>query len=148
MLQTLGLVVVLLLWFFGSLEVALWGTFALVCVLFSVPVQLVATTTLTLLGMIVVTQLIPAMSGYSEKLAVYVFHLLVITVILQLRSLGDDDELEDGETVWQSLTLDLRNSLQELTQSSRSVRVQSATSQPAQQPQRLMRHHDIKRSAL
>jgi len=145
---------VLLLWFFGSLEVALWGTFALICVLFAVPVQLVATTTLTLLGMIVATQLIPAMSGYSERLAVYVFYLLVITVLLQLRSLYDEDEdmtpaIKESvnETNEDPAVLDLRDALSLVGIDTRKSTV-SMSDKHAHKASAIMRYHDIKHPAF
>jgi len=82
------------LWMFASLELALWGSFAVVALLFAVPVQIVGTAAMMLLLMVAGSQLFAATAVYSEQLAVYVFYMLCIMVVLQVRSVWEDGELE------------------------------------------------------
>ena len=97
------------LWSLGSFELAALGTFAVVCFVFAVPGHIVGVAAISLLGLVAVLQLVPALAGYSEKLAVYVFYLLCIVVGIQMRHMGEDQEVEPVRR--EGLTLDLRNSI-------------------------------------
>jgi|GEM_PF-6882045 len=136
------------LWFLAPFELALWGTFAIVCVLFSAPVQLVGSAALTLLCLVALSQLIPALALHSEQLAVYVFYLLCICVLLQLRTLGDEDTIDSWELVVEALTLDLRQSLHRLADTSHTLVVRDEVARKAPARQTRVRHHDIKHPAF
>ena len=94
------------LWSLGSFELAVLGTFAVICFVGAVPGHIVGVAAISLLGLVAVLQLVPALEGYSEQLAMYVFYLLCIVVGLQMRHLGEDKVIEPVRR--KGLDLDLR----------------------------------------
>lgn len=90
-----GLITLALVWLLASFAAALWVSFAVVCVLFAVPVQIIGTAAVTLLAMVAVTHFYAPFSIYSEQLAVYVFYFLCLLVVLQLRGLITKSRMDE-----------------------------------------------------